>query len=60
MKTKTQQIHITKYPDCEYDKHGNETYREWSNGEWVKLKYDDKGRVTYYEFNDGLKVYSII
>lgn len=39
----------------EYDNHGNEIYREFSDGYWWKAEYDDRGNCTYCENSDGNK-----
>tara|TARA_R110002020_G_scaffold173181_1_gene363924 strand:- start:103 stop:285 length:183 start_codon:yes stop_codon:yes gene_type:complete len=59
MKTKAQELGITKFPYCERDKNGNLTYIETSNGKWCKIEYDSKGNETYREFTSGLKEYYI-
>jgi len=37
------------------DANGNVTYREDSDGFWVKREYDANGNKTYYEDSDGYK-----
>tara|TARA_R110002012_G_scaffold264361_1_gene447700 strand:- start:483 stop:728 length:246 start_codon:yes stop_codon:yes gene_type:complete len=53
MKTKAQILGITDFPYEEHDKDGNETYCEYSDGEWCKTEFNDKGRITYRGWDDG-------
>jgi len=36
------------------DKNGKEIYREYSDGYWSKLEYNNKGNVIYSENSDGV------
>ena len=60
MKTKAQQLGITKFPYIEKDKNGNMTYFEYSYGWWYKYEYDESDNRTYLESADGHKEYTII
>ena len=59
MKTKAQQLGITTFPYEERDKNGEVTYIETSDGYWAKYEYDNKGILTYREYSNGVKKYTI-
>ena len=48
-----EQFGSVKFPFEIYDPKGNKTYREDSNGDWVRWEYDAKGNITYREDSDG-------
>ena len=53
MKTKAQQLGITKFPYVDYDDKGNVIYREDSNGSWWKSEFNKHNNLTYREYDDG-------
>tara|TARA_R110002012_G_scaffold319645_1_gene540890 strand:+ start:127 stop:372 length:246 start_codon:yes stop_codon:yes gene_type:complete len=53
MKTKAQQLGITKFPYTERDEYGNKTYREYNDGDWCKSEFDENGNKTYREYSSG-------
>tara|TARA_R110002020_G_scaffold173181_1_gene363931 strand:- start:2034 stop:2213 length:180 start_codon:yes stop_codon:yes gene_type:complete len=59
MKTKAQQLGITKFPYFEFDDN-TLTYLETQNGFWWGRKYGNNGNETYVEWRDGTKQFTII
>tara|TARA_R110002020_G_scaffold173181_1_gene363925 strand:- start:282 stop:467 length:186 start_codon:yes stop_codon:yes gene_type:complete len=59
-KTKAQELGITEFPYYEFNKNGNITYYETSDGTWWKGEFNDKDNQTYYENSTGFKEYHII
>ena len=53
MKTKAQELGITNFPYEEFDENGNETYTEFSSGNWFKYKYDENNNLSYFEQSNG-------
>lgn len=51
--TIAQQLGVKKYPFEIKDNKGNKIYYEYSNIDWGKWEYDDKGKVIYFEDNTG-------
>ena len=53
MKTKAEELGITKFPYKEFDGKGNLTYEEWEDGLWWKYEFDDKSNMTNRECSYG-------
>lgn len=53
MKTIAQQLNIKDFPFIIKDKNGGVIYREISNGNWAKQKFDSHGRTLYFENSMG-------
>ena len=51
--TIAQFLNVKDFPFVIKDKNGNEIYREYSTGFWIKRVYNDEGNVIYYENSDG-------
>jgi len=51
--TIAQFLKVKDFPFVIKDKNGNEIYREYSDGFWIKHEYNDKGNQIYCEDSDG-------
>jgi len=53
MKKLSTEFNVTEFPFKLYDKNGNVTYHENSNGFWYRNEYDSNGKLTYHEDSTG-------
>jgi len=51
--TIAQQLNVKDFPFEIKDKQGNQIYKEWSDGSWVKREYNANGYQTRFEDSTG-------